>query len=951
MLRTNEGEMPPAARGREQDWLAIRCCVTSAGADALLLTGEVGIGKSMMWSLGVGQARAAGARVLEATPVEGEVDMPYVVLGDLLSTVAAEALPQLPELQRQALEVVLLQRDPASSPPSSQLIATAVLAVLRWCAGQAPVVIAVDDLHWIDSATQDVLTYVARRLADVPIRWLLSVRTALLCADPVCSPHDDIPVLSALPGLRKVAITPLSPGRISEVIEERLGVKHSRADIEAIAASTRGNPFLAMEFGAELAHAQRAPGDPLPVPPSLRELVACRLEALSPEAIQVLCVVSALGRPAVAVVVHALEPLIPDPLRAVDSAVLKGAVTEVGGRLVVAHPLLSAAGIEALPPFQRTVLHTRLAETAESPVARARHLALASTEADPWSAKAAVADALDAAVEGERGTGGLACVVELAERALHFTRPGDTAAAVRRRITAAQLCAGAARFERVLELLEPLDLAELDTASLEDVLPVLAWVTMLLHGEEAALAAVRRGERDGSPDPRRTVLLLALSASWVHGDSVRRHDHARAAVALVRQANLQGLGAHRAYLELIDSRTDSGHGVDLDAVAQAERLETGELRDRLAHSARVSSSYARALMANDDFATAEAVLAKCLEEAQAHGQDLAKEWFSVMLANLLLLSGRMPEALHVIEEGERVTGWDEIATGMWVYVKGEVLRAQGKIDELAELATRSDWLESPVRHHRVVAHYQLGVIAAERGDHLAAVEWLATARQDAEALGVHETGSRYRLDGDLGEQMVLAEQFDDAAAVAEELLAAGERANRCTLRGIGRRIQGLRAAALGDLDRARELLAAAVAEHESTPLRPQLGLSLLELGRVERRRRARRKARICLERAVTLFTECGLRSWVERAQQELDRIGGARAAGGLTTSEHRVVELVVSGATNKEAASTLYVGVRTVETHLAAVYRKLGLNSRRELIRLLQDTAAYRGALRALPSR
>jgi DNA-binding CsgD family transcriptional regulator len=138
-------------------------------------------------------------------------------------------------------------------------------------------------------------------------------------------------------------------------------------------------------------------------------------------------------------------------------------------------------------------------------------------------------------------------------------------------------------------------------------------------------------------------------------------------------------------------------------------------------------------------------------------------------------------------------------------------------------------------------------------------------------------------------------------------------------------------AAGGDLAAAEDCLQAALEAHAPLPLPLERARGLLLLGRVQRRRR-RAAARDSLERAVALFEELGAPLWASQARDELARLAPAeRAPDALTDAERRVVDLVVTGMTNREVAAALFLSPKTVETHLARVYRKLGIGSRAEL--------------------
>ncbi|NUP51189.1 MAG: hypothetical protein HOW97_28335 [Catenulispora sp.] len=154
---------------------------------------------------------------------------------------------------------------------------------------------------------------------------------------------------------------------------------------------------------------------------------------------------------------------------------------------------------------------------------------------------------------------------------------------------------------------------------------------------------------------------------------------------------------------------------------------------------------------------------------------------------------------------------------------------------------------------------------------------------------------------------------------------------RPTLLGIGLRIEGLALGAEGDLDAAVRALEAAVVAHRSSQFPVELGRSLLALGQIQRRRKERPAAGEALRAALDCFETAGAVPFADLVRAELGK--GRRGAGGetLTPTEQQVADLVAAGHTNREVAARLFISIRTVETHLAAVYRKLGVRSRSEL--------------------
>jgi DNA-binding CsgD family transcriptional regulator len=939
MKPTDLGQVS-ASRDREEVRARVHWAATVRGgsSDAVLLTGEAGIGKSTLWAEGVKLARSSGIRVLAAAAVEAESSMPYVVLGDLLADVIDEVLPDLPHPQREALEIALLMASPSSRPPSVRLIAMAVQSVLTWCAERSSVLVAVDDLRWADAASQEALAFALRRLSDLPVRLLMSMRTGGPFDTGTETPEMPLALLDIFSLRQHFPLPPLTPSEVRTLVKDRIGLSVTRGDSELICAATLGNPFWVLELAGTWLRDQRQHGDPMPIPDTLQAMTVGRVSALGSEVVDALCVVSALGSPTIHVAAKALTGMVTDPIRALDLAVCDGVLNEVDGRLVAAHPLLSAAAMKAIPPGRQLELHRRLVEVAESPEAKAHHMALTVDESDPGPVGREVAAAFDEAVEHARNRGAAAHAVVLAEQALRFTRPEDNDLD-RRRIVAARLQRDVANFDRAAELLAMVDLAALETPLLEVALPIRAGLVYLLSGPDAASAVLTGAARPGERDPRRLAVLHTQSAGRFYGDFARREEHAYQAVRYSEQVDPEGSCTHQAYLQLIDVKVDSGEGLDTELLARARQLES--VPGKSGGPTSLDVHWAQGLVITDELAGASEILMAALTYARTVADDLAISLLSMLLGEAQLLAGDAESAMMALAESDEAMDWAFCEPTHRAQLKARLFLATGRVDDVVELVDRLGWATTPHRTRRMAADHVLGLVAAARGDHEVAVELLTRARDAAEEFGNKDTGARYRMDTELGEQLVHAGRPGEAAAVAERLLAAGKRGGRCTLRGVGQRILGLCAAAAGDLDRAAELLSAAVDEHEFSQLRPELGRSLLALARVNLKRRSRRSTREDIERAASIFAGGGLIALRDEARAELERISAAGSAEVLTTAELRVVEAVAAGASNREAAQSLHVGTRTVESHLAAAYRKLGVRSRRELALLFEQGVTH----------
>jgi DNA-binding CsgD family transcriptional regulator/tetratricopeptide (TPR) repeat protein len=222
-----------------------------------------------------------------------------------------------------------------------------------------------------------------------------------------------------------------------------------------------------------------------------------------------------------------------------------------------------------------------------------------------------------------------------------------------------------------------------------------------------------------------------------------------------------------------------------------------------------------------------------------------------------------------------------------------------------------------------------GLAALLDGDDEAAAEILTAALSKSRHAGVQEPGRRGRFEGNLAQALVNLGRLDEARALGQELAALGR--NRPTLLGIAHRIEGLALGAEGDLEAAAQTLQAAVTTHRMSQFPIELGRSLLALGQIQRRRKNAPQASEALRAALNCFEAAGATPFADLARGELGK--GRRGAGGeaLTPTEQQVADLVAAGHTNREVAARLFISIRTVETHLAAVYRKVGVRSRSEL--------------------
>jgi AAA ATPase domain len=367
--------------GRDAELAKVQSFLESVprGPSALLLEGAAGIGKTTLWHAGVSFARAGGHRVLSCRAAESEARLSYAALGDLFDF----ELPDLPAPQKRALDAALLRAEIEGAPPDQRAVAVASLGVLRALAAPAPVVVAIDDVQWLDVPSARVLAFVVRRLEAAPIRFLVALR--------VGAGGDPLGLGRVGPALRlqRVSIGPLREEAMTRLLKDRTQGDLTHPLLLRLHRISEGNPFFALEIVRALAGQgiRPAPGEPLPVPEDLQALLGTRLAALPSSAADGLLVAAAAARPTEDLVVAAAAR--PDRASAgIGRAEEAGILQRAGGRIGFTHPLLGSTVYAAATPQARRSVHRRLADLVVDPEERARHLALAASGPDLRVARA-----------------------------------------------------------------------------------------------------------------------------------------------------------------------------------------------------------------------------------------------------------------------------------------------------------------------------------------------------------------------------------------------------------------------------------------------------------------------------------------------------------------------------------------------------------------------------------
>jgi hypothetical protein len=256
----------------------------------VLLTGVAGIGKSTVLAAAVAEVSAM-ARVLCCRSARTDADLPFLALADLLEPVPEPLFERLPAIPRRALDAALQRGDVGEDHPEPLAVRLAVRPLLRELGERGPVVVAVDDLQWVDADSAQVLAYALRRLSRSEVSVLAAERV---------EPDRPSRFRSLLPeGTVELAVGPMDEDALATLVRERTGGHVRRPLAAEICRVTEGNPLFALEIGDAVVRQgrSRAPGAPLPVPEPVRALLAQRFATVSAGArVTLLCAAASPGR-------------------------------------------------------------------------------------------------------------------------------------------------------------------------------------------------------------------------------------------------------------------------------------------------------------------------------------------------------------------------------------------------------------------------------------------------------------------------------------------------------------------------------------------------------------------------------------------------------------------------------------------------------------------------------
>jgi DNA-binding CsgD family transcriptional regulator len=872
---------------------------------AFVLEGGPGIGKTTLWDAAVALGRRHGTQVVAARGTGADARLSFAALIDLLDGIGDEGFAELPGPQRRALDVALYRTEPTGTPPETHAVALGLLGVLRFLSARRPVLVALDDVQWLDRASEEALAFAARRLHDERIAFLLARRPG--------TPGDLERALQRF-APQRLDVGPPGLDAVRRILWQRLGSTLPRHVLRQLYEATLGNPLFALEVARMVMEVGvPAVGENLPVPDAVEDLLGTRVAGLPGPVRRVLLAVALDPTIRVGQLTSLAEP------DAVDEAVEAGVLAVDGDQIRAAHPLLAAAAIRHAGAAERRALHREIAGVVAAGELRTRHLALAAPRADAELA----ARVADAALGASRRAAPQAAV-ELAEHALRL----------------AEYLVVAGEKRRLTDLLKH-RVTSFPTAAMRARALVL-----LAEGEVRSNDEIQRYleqafvESADDPPVRASVL-----ADLAQNLAVVRVERMAAAEAWALEALPATPGAdpaldRRALYALAWARSLGGRAID--DVRERFRAAASDAF-YIAHSPeRVAS---QRLVWRGEIALARAALTRQLAEADERGEPSSYALQRLHLCELELRAGGWDAAESLLDEWAESSDRELLHWPMYERCRALLAAGRGLADEArrwgAEAESRAraagvrwDQLEA----QRALATADLLTHEVDRAAARAREVWEHTEREAVRDPGV------FPVAPDLVEALLERGELEPARAVRARVAELAKQQDHPWGLATAQRCGAHVALALAYDDAAATGLERAAEEYARLGLAFDAARSLLTLGREQRRSRKWGAARTTLERAATAFDALGSPGWAEHARSELERVGARRRApaGALTPTERRVAELAAEGLANKEIAQALVISVSTVEFHLSNTYAKLGVRSRTQLAsRLSAPTKAH----------
>jgi DNA-binding CsgD family transcriptional regulator len=913
--------------------------LTGAG-QFVVIEGSAGIGKSAMLEETRSRAAESDLSVLHARGGELERSFAYGVVRQLFEPVIARA----DEGERKVLlggAAALAARLFAGTEADGELFSSeddvyALLHGLYWLTVNLselrPLLLAIDDLHWVDPASLRSLSYIVRRLEGVNVCVVTALRPLL---------GEEEPFLAELLSGTSATVVrpkPLTLSAVTGLIRDRLATEADADFCAACHRATGGNPLLLRELLRTL-DAENVPPTAAAIdriervaPDSVSRSVSWRLARLPAGAVSLARALAILGDGASDQSVAVLSGVELRALPAAAAALARVELLQPTQPLRFVHPLVRNAVYAVMPTDQRAEEHARAAAVLRSSAAPLEALAAQLLLAPPSSVDGS-AGLLREAARKAAGEGARESAARYLARALEEPLTDELRSEILFELAAAEFSVGSttvvARLNEAIKLARDPTLRALGYVELGRA---LSWS----RKDEDVVAAVEMLEKalaeHGDPDDDLGRRLEAeLLANAIKVSSLQ--EQARKRLAGVAVGASEGPGARmllgmRAYAE-------ANRGANRDLAVDLAREALSAMPEQ--ETALSIRSAVDVLLQADQFEEGLRVIDILLAEARRRGPVFTFAGILVQRVLFGLAGGKLVEA-----EADARMALDALPHRdlfLMPHAHGRlahVLVERGAVEEAAAVLAEAEAVVGPIpeRFSHVSLLRARSVLAGINGDHRRALSDALAIGRIVEAVGDHNPLSSFpgwRSTAALAHRALGATSEAHELARQEVALAEAWGAPR----GLGRalRIRGL----IEGGTKGIESLAEAVGVLEGSPARLEYAYALADLGAALRRANRRSAARGHLREALELAQRCGALLLAERAHTELVASGGRprrpmlSGIDALTPSERRIVRMAAEGLANREIAQELFVTRRTVEMHLSNAFRKLGVSSRTQL--------------------